>query len=831
MTKSQNLFLDKLAEIETWEIPEKYGDEERIALAEDLLKHGFSKDQLNQLRLSIVKKDRHFFKNIQSDDLTFEICGLVLPLEPKLSSNKKIPQHIWEDRNLQIAILKQNGREIVNVPKNLLNDKEIYLEAIKHKDSRYFVIKYVPDNLLEESPFKEVIAEVFEFMKVLPYAFASLPISKLNVKICQEAIDKDISALKDVPESILNNPEFKYEDAIKSLCAHIIKNSSDMKDLPSHLIERLKKIPDFSFAELKAEIGQSKAFAFSFQGKPLSSVSISVAPKELTEVDIPYIQNLFLYFLQNKPSFELSINLKEPEIPYLFYVRSLNINQQNFLSDYVDYFKDSHLFTNSTLSIGILSALKTLNHPIDGKNLAEILLDEINNFFEKNITYKTDKSNFVIDELVKNFRFLYDLTKEDDLLKNAFPALIQLLIASNSISKFPEIKDEPFKSALIENEKAYLFFHEAMKYNNKEAFELLLTTIGEPKYLYNADGNSFLHLCNDEKLFGLAKKYSPDINHLNSSGNTALHLAAYNSNLPKANFLLKNNADPEIKNSTGQTFWSIDLPKTPDEIKYDSLYLYRFYQRFGYVLKFPTVMKVQKGLNCGFYSASFASEHLRASQPELFEKEHIPARKRDEEPKAKASLRATRKELGIDGQGAIFSTQELAKVTEKNECKSIICDIENFDQFIDVINQATKLNLPVIIPFAPKNNNPLSEPDPNPKAERAHWATIVAIAKNTDSHGILIAHHGKYVDTDAQHLFKSFFNMEDTFPVRYLSKKKGEDWDIHESKPADLTLFVKTDTIPETKLTDFRRKLVIVIPPKFDETLLNLPKREILKKT
>lgn len=229
---------------------------------------------------------------------------------------------------------------------------------------------------------------------------------------------------------------------------------------------------------------------------------------------------------------------------------------------------------------------------------------------------------------------------------------------------------------------------------------------------------------------------------------------------------------------------------------------------------------MQLGPTCGYYAVACATM--------FFKPDALPARKGDCNPKASASLREMRTELGIPGKGEIFATQHLEKLIAKTSCKSLVCDINTFQQFMDVIKQATEQNLPIIIPFASDLINH-GEPSQSSTAEGAHWATIIGWIENTGVTGVLLAQYGRYFAAKADELFTAFYEIEPIFPERYLYKQKGCHWNVS-VKPVEATAEIETATIPQTNLKeDFCRKLVVVFPSEYDVSLFNTNKTLLLK--
>ncbi len=66
--------------------------------------------------------------------------------------------------------------------------------------------------------------------------------------------------------------------------------------------------------------------------------------------------------------------------------------------------------------------------------------------------------------------------------------------------------------------------------------------------------NDFLLFVNDGNLEGIKETFSPDLlNTVDSSGDSALHIAVLKKNLPIVQFLIENGADVNIQNKLGKT--------------------------------------------------------------------------------------------------------------------------------------------------------------------------------------------------------------------------------------------------------------------------------------
>lgn len=525
------------------------------------------------------------------------------------------------------------------------------------------------------------------------------------------------------------------------------------------------------------------------------------------------IKKILSLFIENKKRNEVS----QIKLSYQAYGEAPVFLDQNSFNDEKHLVSNLHNFIteNKYTSIdpkkfsSLLTTLNQLGMPIDINAWSKILYTNI----DRTLRYS-------FNEFIDNINFLSKLANDSEWLKKLLPELLLHLIKekegmmAKQFEKINNLVSVYFPLIKETNGHPYFYIHKAIKYKNNNV-QILLDILENSTPPYDHKGNSLLHVCHSTHL-DKALKHTPNINHQNHKGNTALHLAAMEGNLDKIRFLLLHGANTEIKNGNGQTFWSISL-----ESKNHNLNLYKLYKKLGNVLKIPPAIIEQQGLNCGFYAVECAASYHRAWQPELFIKPPLPARKRDINPKASSSLRQLREELEIPGKGPIFTVSDMQKVIEKTECKSVICDITSFDNFISIIKKAIDQNLPIIIPFSSDEGGREGNPHPSPTASTAHWATIIGWSSKDETKGILLAQYGQYYDTKADELFKAFYEIDAKFPETILIKQKGEDWDWNTSetdtKSSEDTQIHK---IPLTSLDNFWKKLVIVLPPKYDETLL-----------
>ena len=162
--------------------------------------------------------------------------------------------------------------------------------------------------------------------------------------------------------------------------------------------------------------------------------------------------------------------------------------------------------------------------------------------------------------------------------------------------------------------------------------------------------------------------------------------------------------------------------------------------------------------------------------------------------------------------GNIFSVFGIKKLLKETECESLICPIQSYDQFMNTIKVAIQNNLPIIIPY----NNIINHNSNKMSGENLHWATIIGIIDTSTLQSILLASHNCYESLDAQKLYQAFFNTPTTFPGIFHYKKKNKPVSHYISSSCiqyNLNNYEKKYE-PKKSLNNFRRKLIIVFPPK-----------------
>lgn len=562
-------------------------------------------------------------------------------------------------------------------------------------------------------------------------------------------------------------------------------------------------------------------FLLGLKNNPISPFKIDIVEQDS---DVSY----FITIFQEKINSEYQESLKQIyryilENKYTFFLiikKENNAENQlilEFDNSYYSYIRLPAKLTDIDFISRLLKTQLIFNTFIETliEKLAEnnyiVLLDI---WISKLISILKYPKENAVDLIVSIIYFLNTQLPKTQLtqLNQAFTNRLSCILES-SISNDPEVdaqyfnnfKDkESLKGLLLKLNKEYAFFlHSALKFNHLAFFNEFLPLLKQDNLLDNKN-NSLLYVCsNNLSALEVALKYTQDINQCNINGNTALHKAAVRGELTKTRFLLKNGANPHIKNNKGQSYLEIEEEKSSD------LSRYRQCKKEGNALSFPPEIIKQKGPNCGFYATACVANFFKTKDSSGFQKkEAYVAKKSDSTPKASTSLRQIRSTLGLNTVGGLFSVQEITKVIEYTENQVISCNIDDINIFTFIIKLAIDKDLPLIVPFS---FDAISKPNAT-EASNAHWATIIGY--NSQKESLLIAQYGKYEFVSTKRLFHAFFYIEETFPNSFLYKKDKE-WLFAENREAceKAERIVK---IPEMSLKDFRRKLLIICPPGYE---------------
>ena len=402
------------------------------------------------------------------------------------------------------------------------------------------------------------------------------------------------------------------------------------------------------------------------------------------------------------------------------------------------------------------------------------------------------------NEIYELMKIIFDETQIDSEPEN-FPQWYNHLINAINNGLDPEVDSAWFFNAFLQDiECAKMVV--SIDSSRKKIIELLLSDPRvDPAASYN-DAISRSLLLNHVELTKLLLEDSR-VNAKECSSHTFLGIIQYSdSNADCLKLILTH---PRLK-------WIAIDSILPKAHMLDSQKLMALYSACGLlhsVLEPPT----QHGPNCGFYAGFYSAYCHYQYQPTVFKNKPLSARKRDIEPKAQVSLRELRKELDILGKGSIFSTQEIQKLIQVNECASEVFDISDYQQFINLIKKSIKQNLPVVIPYA----NVVSYAEPKTSGSHAHWATIIGFAGSDEKIHFLLAHQGKFESRNGIDLFDHFYNIDDYFPETRLVKKNN-NWEVYQAVENEVIDDMQFYIIPRTDLNNFRRKLIVVQPPNND---------------
>lgn len=454
----------------------------------------------------------------------------------------------------------------------------------------------------------------------------------------------------------------------------------------------------------------------------------------------------------------------------------------------------------------------------------EELLAEISN--DCNRHHDRNQSPFVYFKAKMQASYLKHLIGMVNILENAIPGakvyeklmspILALIVKSKKpyelLKTFAKDHEDLFKNAIRALAKdPHYILHEACE-KPDSSFVLLSSQLdaNDIPHLNDYQFSFFHSACfsapNDyrhesekrAKLKKIFEQFPEDINHQNTRGDTPLHCAYRCNDIISLRYLIENKADTTIINNEGLIYSSV-----PGSIHKLDLGLYRSFQKNGKVISYPPEIIQQVGLTCGFYAVASVSHFFHNTIPGKFTTKHLPARKQDA-TEADLSLRKLGKELGITEIGPILSTRKLQELISKTECTSLIMEISNERDFQRVIENAIRRNFPLIIPY--------SYDLKNPSAKKAHWSVIIGCILKRNQAFILLSNLGHYENVSARELYRSFNTIEDKYAGSIAVKTPEKNWIIdNEQKYTDSPF--RKHVIPETSLEDFRRKLIIVLPP------------------
>lgn len=221
---------------------------------------------------------------------------------------------------------------------------------------------------------------------------------------------------------------------------------------------------------------------------------------------------------------------------------------------------------------------------------------------------------------------------------------------------------------------------------------------------------------------------------------------------------------------------------------------YADYKQTGKVLDLFT-MATQSKLDCGLCAIAACLQFLKIN---------VVANKSHTYDKV-SSLRELLPSLNIEGPGAIWNTEDMQKIIKAGGGNSLIIDIKDEQHFIEVIQKAMNLNVPIIVPYSTNNSDTATDVE---LATSAHWASIIGIRKVDDQYQILLATWGDFYEVKASRLFaKHFLNV--SLPDFHITKKLK--WEKADHKPKNE--MVRYHLFKARPLDQFWKKLIVVTHP------------------
>lgn len=265
-------------------------------------------DDLQKIYLSAAKKYEELIHTLPPEHKTREICFEAA----KINKNARyfIPNPLLKDYDILFELVRNSGDMLKDVPIELRDYKICELALKNHW---YGVLKYVPDDLLHHELFQEQIKKVREAIAAENWFLVrELPLSYRDLETCSKAVEKDIEALVDVPESLINNSIF--ETAIESYQKKIIEDWNLIKKIPQSFLNNIltneicKKLIDKS-SSLAALLLPPKflnndvcSYAVTHSAVSIILLQKLIDPKEREFLTAEEYKQLCIAFLKKNPS-------------------------------------------------------------------------------------------------------------------------------------------------------------------------------------------------------------------------------------------------------------------------------------------------------------------------------------------------------------------------------------------------------------------------------------------------------------------------------------------------------------------------------------------------
>jgi Ankyrin repeats (many copies)/Ankyrin repeat len=513
---------------------------------------------------------------------------------------------------------------------------------------------------------------------------------------------------------------------------------------------------------------------------PLSTIHINL--DQLTATDIPLIKELFDYLLRNRGkniSLQVSLASLAWENPVIIDRSFFNLEKVWFKNLTKN---DNNIFLTPCLFAGLLSSLRDNNLLSDCSKWCDA--------FRQKMTSRT-ASGLEIDVYKSSIDYLYALSANNSVLEMLLPAILHLSVNGPMLRGGTSLAET---LAWIEKSEDYLtafqtfpslLLHKTIN-SDSDVFERM-KDIKAAISPYDEEGNSLLSLCNRDDRLEEAYLLTPDINHKNKKGETALHRAVYHRNLNKIRFLLIHGADSNIKDKYGETFWTLrplnghdlddlslfekayalteninhknDMGETPLHCAARSGNSNKAYFLLTHGAN-PTIKnnnyetfwtlppaKSSQLENLDIYrlyhqggqvidppmkppnqrggTCAMYAVHYTAT---LLYARYPESFQKPPIPARKGDTHPKAKEslrslYKGSGKGEIFSVARVQEMIKEAGCESKVYPINDYDEFKHVIDDAIAQKLPLIIPFASTKGQYNS----SLKGYKAHWASITGV--------------------------------------------------------------------------------------------------------
>lgn len=413
-------------------------------------------------------------------------------------------------------------------------------------------------------------------------------------------------------------------------------------------------------------------------------------------------------------------------------------------------------------------------------------------------------------EIVK---LIYLMTQREDLVRKLIPVLMKILIKFNSVEKLLDV-DGLFSKIVIEaDHPAHSFLHaifDAASVDTDDRWNFnadrLLHYYDEKSLIhYNDQGVSLLAVCNQYEYFesfaALLKKHSKD--YLTEM-KVIMRAACKTGCLRKIQFLLRQDKDGQLAKVLKENF--ADNPASSSL----PFKLFHCFRNQGKALSLPLETLPQRGFTCGIYAAHGAARFLRMLYQDQFATELLPPRRKDVTPRAKYSLLGKAKRDGLTQIGEVYSTETMTDIIRYTECQAVTFDILSQEHFLAIIHLAIEQDLPVLLPFSCDEDVKRGEANLKLAADSAHWAVIIGY---NDCY-LLTAQYNYLMQDKNENYFRASYDIKLDIPTTLYEKDELHEWQSTTIKIKPAELRKGQVVIEKVSLANFRRRLIVMLPPK-----------------